>query len=489
MTGAGNGYLSGNMLVPFPFEDGQEMGWIVTSDSSSEPIQESEEALRSKAQEAFNRCFVDASLYILDSAFDGSMPEIGDVSFAGTSMSFTVFVGDSSTQLSVSASEKKFPVASGSAGWGSYVVVLSSEGIRGFCDLCESNGILPPSHGSSSSSSGREGNSSMKLCARCVTRERVGIRSIKVYDGVGDRSSGPHFVLSGDVAIVPGNNMTLSEPEDVENGIELSAVPGAGTGIVSCGCRGQSESDSTIISPDGHTRIFNDTCYDIEPGPVGTVVVDGETRRSRKLFIHAKCTSCCTCEMYASIVNDKLAALATAVRSAKSGISGILHEYESGVDAFNRRIYKPKLSDVTVTISGMPIGENLSPKLGNTGVKGKMGRCAFTAIVRNMSFACIDAKISSMTGTNTIVDAVATWSKADGSALTSKSKAKTGLSGSRFYLYPGRSLVINFVSVADEMVGSVGSSTYKGTIAVNLSYDGPRGSSGTLGNVTRSVEV
>ena len=179
--------------------------------------------------------------------------------------------------------------------------------------------------------------------------------------------------------------MVLSDPEDVENGIELSAVPGAGTGIISCGCRGQAESDSTIISPDGHTRIFNDTCYDIEPGPFGTVVVDGETRKSRKLVLHAKCTSCCTCDMYASIVNDKLAALATAVRSAKSDISSLLQTYESGVDAFNRRIYVPKLSDVTVTISGMPIGENLSPKLGGTGVKGKMGRCAFTAIVRNLS--------------------------------------------------------------------------------------------------------
>lgn len=489
MTGAGNGYLSGNMLVPFPFEDGQGMGWIVTSDSSSEPIKDSEEALRSKAQEAFNRCFADASVYVLGSAFDGRLPEVGNVSFSGTTLSFSIIVGDSSTGLSVSASGKKFPIVSGSTDWGSYVIVMSSEGISGFCAFCSSNGILPPSHGSSSSSSGREGNSSIRLCARCVTRERVGISSIKVYDGVGNRADGPQFVISGDVSIVPGNNMVLSDPDDFENGIELSAVPGAGTGIVSCGCRGQAESDSTIISPDGHTRIFNDTCYDIEPGPVGTVVVDGETRKSRKLVLHAKCTSCCTCDMYASIVNDRLAALATAVRSAKSEISSLLQTYELGVDAFNRRIYVPKLSDVTVTISGMPIGENLSPKLGGTGVKGKMGRCAFTAIVRNLSFAGINVKIASMTGTNTIIDAVAAWSKADGSALTSKSKARTGLAGSTFYLYPGRSLVVNFVSVSDEMVGAVGSSTYRGSISVNLSYEGIYGGSGTLGTVTRNVEV
>ena len=74
-------------------------------------------------------------------------------------------------------------------------------------------------------------------------------------------------------------------------------------------------------------------------------------------------------------------------------------------------------------------------------------------------------------------------------SLTSKSKAKTGLAGSTFYLYPGRSLVVNFVSVADEMVGAVGSSTYRGAISVNLSYDGIYGGSGTLGSVTRNVEV
>ena len=102
MTGAGNGYLSGNMLVPFPFEDGLEMAWMVPASVQ----QDRKASIRSAAQEAFNRCFADASVYVLGSAFDGRLPEVGNVSFSGTTLSFSIIVGDRSTGLSVSASGK-----------------------------------------------------------------------------------------------------------------------------------------------------------------------------------------------------------------------------------------------------------------------------------------------------------------------------------------------------------------------------------------------
>ena len=466
----GNGYLTGNMLIPFPFEDGQVLAW---PDKAEE------------AQLLLDRCFVDAGVSIHGADIADGWPSIGKLATGASWISFVLSAGGMERPITISATDARFPIVSGKADFGSYVIVASSEGIRDFLSFCSSNSISPPVPGSSSPSE-RVGDFFLRLCAKCVTRSPVGLTSIKVYDGVKAKSEGPHFVLKGDVAIKPGNNMLLSEPD--ENGIQIGAVPGAGMGVVPCMCEDNAVVKSPIMSPDGHTRIFNDTCYDIEPW-IETKNEGGVTERIGHIQLHAKCTACCTCAMYESIVNDRLAPLSAIVRQAKADIASRLSEYENAVKRFNQRLLRPTASDVRLSLSGMPVGANLSPKLAETKVKGKMGRCAFTAILRNSSYSVINATIYSLSGSDTVVEASASWSDADGTPRSKTGNAASDIIGQTFSIMPGMSLVITFVSVKNEMVGAASTGGYKGSISVGLSYSTENGPSGSLGIMRKSVEV
>lgn len=466
----GNGYLTGNMLIPFPFEDGQVLAW---PDKAEE------------AQLLLDRCFVDAGVSIHGADISDGWPSIGKLATGASWISFVLSAGGIERPITISATDARFPIVSGKADFGSYVIVASSEGIRDFLSFCSSNSISPPVPGSSSPSE-RVGDFFLRLCAKCVTRSPVGLTSIKVYDGVKAKSEGPHFVLKGDVAIKPGNNMLLSEPD--ENGIQIGAVPGAGMGVVPCMCEDNAVVKSPIMSPDGHTRIFNDTCYDIEPW-IETKNEGGVTERIGHIQLHAKCTACCTCAMYESIVNDRLAPLSAIVRQAKADIASQLSEYENAVKRFNQRLLRPTASDVRLSLSGMPVGANLSPKLAETKVKGKMGRCAFTAILRNSSYSVINATVYSLAGSDTVVEASASWSDADGTPRSKTGNAATDIVGQTFSIMPGMSLVVTFVSVKNEMVGAASTGGYKGSISVGLSYSTENGPSGSLGIMRKSVEV
>ena len=466
----GNGYLTGNMLIPFPFEDGQVLAW---PDKAEE------------AQLLLDRCFVDAGVSVYGADIADGWPSIGKLSTGASWISFVLSAGGMERPITISATDARFPIVSGKADFGSYVIVASSEGIRDFLSFCSSNSISPPVPGSSSPSE-RVGDFFLRLCAKCVTRSPVGLTSIKVYDGVKAKSEGPHFVLKGDVAIKPGNNMLLSEPD--ENGIQIGAVPGAGMGVVPCMCEDNAVVKSPIMSPDGHTRIFNDTCYDIEPW-IETKNEGGVTERIGHIQLHAKCTACCTCAMYESIVNDRLAPLSAIVRQAKADIASHLSEYENAVKRFNQRLLRPTASDVRLSLSGMPVGANLSPKLAETKVKGKMGRCAFTAILRNSSYSVISATVYSLSGSDTVVEASASWSDADGTPKSKTGNAASDIVGQTFTIMPGMSLVVTFVSVKNEMVGAASTGGYKGSISVGLSYSTENGPSGSLGIMRKSVEV
>lgn len=470
----GNGYLTGNMLIPFPFEDGQVLAW---PDKAEE------------AQLLLNRCFVDAGVSVYGADIADGWPSIGKLATGASWISFVLSVGGMERPITISATDARFPIVSGKADFGSYVIVASSEGILDFLSFCSSNSISPPVPGSSSPSE-RDGEFFLRLCAKCVTRSPVGLTSIKVYDGVKAKSKGPHFVLKGDVAIKPGNNMLLSEPD--ENGIQIGAVPGAGMGVVPCMCENNAVVKSLIMSPDGHTRIFNDTCYDIEPWI--------DTKGIGHLQLHAKCTACCTCAMYESIVNDRLAPLARLVRLLRTGgtdedgnnvtgLGELLTSYENAVKRFNQRLLRPTASDVRLSLSGMPVGANLSPKLAETKVKGKMGRCAFTAILRNSSYSVINATVYSLTGSDTVVEASASWSDADGTPKSKTGNAASDIVGQTFSIMPGMSLVVTFVSVKNEMVGAASTGGYKGSISVGLSYSTENDPSESLGIIRKSVEV
>lgn len=511
----GNGYLTGNMLIPFPFEDGQVLAW---PDKAEE------------AQLLLDRCFVDAGVSVHGADIADGWPSIGKLATGASWISFVLSAGGMERPITISATDARFPIVSGKADFGSYVIVASSEGIRDFLSFCSSNSISPPVPGSSSPSE-RVGDFFLRLCAKCVTRSQVGLTSIKVYDGVSIgsfytsergyavgsvcRRKGrffrcisavdvkgtwnddeweeveitdidPDFVLVNDVCVKPGNNMLLSEPD--ENGIQIGAVPGAGMGVIPCMCEDNAVVKSPIMSPDGHTRIFNDTCYDIEPW-IETKNEGGVTERIGHIQLHAKCTACCTCAMYESIVNDRLAPLSAIVRQAKADIASQLSEYENAVKRFNQRLLRPMASDVRLSLSGMPVGANLSPKLAETKVKGKMGRCAFTAILRNSSYSVINATVYSLAGSDTVVEASASWSDADGTPRSKTGNAASDIVGQTFSIMPGMSLVVTFVSVKNEMVGAASTGGYRGSISVGLSYSTENGPSGSLGIMRKSVEV
>ena len=465
MSCAGNGYLTGNTLVAFPFADDQCLNWPA-------------HVPRADAQLALQRCFADAAVSLNATAVtDDRWPCIGAFEVNGTTLSFVLSADGASVPISVAAGRTKFPIVSGRAPFGTYVLVLCAEALRDFCAA----GFPHPVTGNSSAS-WREGGCFLGLCQKCVTLTPIGLTSIRVFDGVNARAEGPHFVLRGDIAIKPGNNMRLTEYED-SLGLRLNAIPGAGLGVVPCGCTGGTEKKSPIFSPDGQTRLFNDTCYDLEPRLVA-VDKGGVVKRVGYLQIHAKCTACCTCDMYASLVNDRLAPLAGLVRKAKSDLAGLLSDYETAVAKFNRRLKNPTLEDVSVSLSGMPVGSNLGVKLGQTNVKGNMGRCAFTAIVRNSSFSSLSATIYALSGTDEIIEVSASWSDAAGNPESKTSDSTIGIIGQTFTLHPGRSLIVTFIAMRKELVGSVKTGGYSGTISVGLSS-----ASGSLGIVKKSVEV
>lgn len=474
MSCAGNGYLTGNMLVPFPFEDGQTLAW---SSGSSE--------LDAEAQRLLERCFADAFVNAYGADIEDGWPSIGGFSAGDSRMSFSICAGGMSASVTISDLASRFPILSGRAPFGSYVVVMSSEGLRDFLSFCSEKSISPPAPGSSSPSE-RDGVF-LRLCARCTAKSPSGLTSIRVFDGVNPKSSGPHFVLKGNISVIPGNNMLISDTD--ENGIQIGAVPGAGMGTVPCSCEDVASVKSPIMSPDGHTRIFNDTCYDIEPR-IESVIENGVVvKRIGHIQLHAKCTACCTCEMYESIVNDRLVPLSNAVRKARADIDMQLSDYESAVKRFNQRLTRPTLSDVRLSLSGMPVGANLSPKLAETGVKGRMGRCAFTATLRNSSYSVVTATVYSLAGSDVVAEVSASWSDENGVPKSKSGNSASDMVGQSFTVMPGMSLVIAFVSVKNDMVGAASTGGYSGSISVGLSYSSEGGRSGSLGILRKTVEV
>lgn len=473
MSCTGNGYLSGNMLIPFPFEDGETLSW---------------DRLASEAQTSLQRCFVDAAVNIRGTiASDNEWPYISICSVDENGMVFGIHACGRTSFEMATPSDKAFPIIRYSDLWGSYIIVVSSEGIRDFMSFCISNSISPPAPGSSSPT-GRGGGRFLRLCARCVNVAPQGVMSIRVFNGKDEKDSGPHFTLRGNVSVRPGNNMRFTR-SDEDNSMTFNAIPGAGDGIVSCGCKDKTVVASPLMSPDGHVRLFNDTCYDLEPGPLFYKDINGRSTPTRELKIHAKCTACCTCKMYESIVNDRLAAIFDNVKTLKSNMDGMLNKYENGVRIFNSRISAPSMSDITMSLTGMPIGRNLSPNIAGSGVKGKMSRCAFSAVIRNSSYAIIRASVHSISGTNSVVEISASYSDEAGKPKSISVDSAQGIIGKTLVILPGRSAVITFISSKDAMSGNAQTGGYHGEISVGISYNTREGRSGSLGTLSKEIDV
>ena len=468
MNSTGNGYLSGNMLSPFPFEDGYP--GVVNEDAA--------------VLDAIQRCFVDAGVYVVGlNDEDVSWPSIGMFTVSDGRLLFSLKVGDSTIEMSAAPSMERFQVISGKADWGTYVVTVSSEGISEIIGG-DSNFAHPVP--ALSSSTGLDGRFYLRLCARCVTFSPGGLKRILVYDGIGDKSDGPQYILSGEVSIVPGNNFILNNPDGVDAGIELCAKPGAGTGKNPCTCGGIGNTARRKDALEGHVRLFNDTCYDFEP------LDTCSESTTRVLKVHAKCTACCTCEMYKSIVDDRLAPIARVVRSVKDKIDSNLLDYEGAVEKFNDRIDSPNIEDVQMSLSGMPNFRNFSSELTNTCISGYMRRCVFTFTVRNTSYAVLSVRVLEVAGTDVVVGATAVWSSLEGAPASKKSDDAAGICAT-YNLAAGRSLVITYVSRTNAKSSSVPPALnewkFNGHVKVRLIGHKSDGSVVDLGVATRSISV
>lgn len=505
------------MLIPFPFEDGQCI-----------PVASGDELSR-ETQIMLNRCFVDASFVSVNTSVpEGEWPAIGDIGYECTrsvkSISFDVRAFGRVFRISQSACDDPFPIVSGHDGPVNYVITLSSEGIRDFCTFGESQELgspitlsSPPSTGCSSPS-WQGGVFWLRMCAKCVNVRQLSTYSIEVYDGMrpaefGTNGKGyligdicwrngfhrcvsavapwsswkdadwepisiqdvrPSFTLSGEVKLRSGNNIRMAGDDEDENSVELNAEPGAGLGRIPCQCDDKQIPWAILMAgPDGHMRIFNDTCYDLEPSTTTGV-----------LKMHAKCTACCTCEMYESIVNDKLAGIAKSVRESKGRIRKIVRSYDDHVKMFNSMMGSPRESDIDVTLSGMPIGANVSPKIKNKNVKGRMQRCSFTAVIRNSSFFTVTVSGLSISGTDSIVEASAAWSDSNGNPKSKSGDNASAITSGEYSVYPGRSLVIMFISAKNNMVNSVSTGGYVGRISASVYYG-----SSLVGSYSKSVSV
>lgn len=436
-----SGWLSGNRLRDFPLADGQPV-----------PVDDD-------VRTALFGCIVDAMVSV-SSPDDARSPRICNIGSDGTTFRVSVAMGQDFTPVSVSwsaAGQSEYPVVSGKTSWGFYTIVFSSEGIRDLGPL----DLVFPSSAALVSSSAEEG---LYFSPKAVNRASDGVSSIRVFDGVRPKEDGPHFVLGGDVLIRPGNNMTLGRYPDEgdEGGVEISAVPGAGMGVVPCRCSSAGVVSSGLKSEDGHVRLFNDTCYDLEPSTSSGV-----------LKIHAKCTACCTCDMYSSIVDDRLAVLSDSIRKARRDIQDALSVYEENVRAFNRRIASPEEEDIVVTMSGSALGKNMATKTNS--IAGSLDRASFRALVVNNAFVDVVITVTGMQSSGVIKDSTlnlgAARSVHGGGSLVDQS----------FVLSPGGCAAIAFVAVGRQLSTRAGAS-FTGSVSFSAEFRG-----NVFGTYTRSV--
>ena len=440
-----SGYLSGNRLRSYPLADGQDV-----------PLEDGKRQL-------LLGCIVDAMISIFDSD-DARLPRVCNISSDGTTLRLSIAVGEDEVPLSVawaSTRSTPYPIVNGPAPWGYYTMVFSSEGIR---DLGYMEPIFPSS-ATNDSSSAEEGFPGLYFSPRAICRSPEGLRSIMVYDGVQPKSEGPHFIVGGDVAIKPGNNIRLEDPagrgDDVD-GVVVSAIPGAGAGRVASVKNTANAVSSPLKSEDGHVRIFNDTCYDLEPSTANAGALPGHIK------IHAKCTACCTCDMYSSIVNDRLSVLFGLVKQAKGVINELKDKYETHVAMFNGRISKPSPEDIYVKLTGTAIGNNLSTKTPN--IKGSLSRASFRCIVRNDSFEAVSVTFvrNQASGNCTIED---TSLKTSGGVSQHVNGA---LRNYVFMLGPGEYASVNFVVFSNTWTSEAGGPAMTASVEVNADFGGQR---------------
>lgn len=406
-------YLTGNRYIRYPFSDDA----VTTADEDLSRL--------------LFGCFTDA---LVQSKHGTVSPKVTDITVSGHTLGFSLACDehpDSTIRLSCTHSPTRFPVISGQSDWCWYTFVMSSDGIRELeaYDAQDWSGT------------------SLALSDRCVGIDTPGVTELLVYDGAktidGRRLTWQEAVhsedftyVTGDVMLKPGYNMALEF--DGSNGVSLNARPGAGDGVAPCWCTSDKDKFKTpgLLGNDGHVRLFNDTCYDIIPYKSDDVGM---------LSAHVKCKACCTCDMYASIVNDRLIPLRNDILKDRKTVNDAYGLYEENVLKWNERIATAMPEDIVITSTGTPLDANGTNLNIMSHIKGKMDRCGFSLIMRNDSFVKVTMVLDSFISNGSPFEAQVSYMK-DGETpaieqvdLSSKSKPLF-----RIDLEAGRSAVLTY---------------------------------------------
>lgn len=452
-------YLTGNRRIRYPFED----------DSVIQQVSEQVSLC------AFG-CFVDAMVQMKPGVVSGN-PVVTALSSDSDFISFRLKCeGDTGPGVSINcaAATDKFPVISGSCAWCWYTFVMSSDGIR---ELSAAGGM-----------SGDE-DLELRLSDRCVGRQPPGVTSITVYGGkkikpgttrrytrqevldAGDYDK----VMVGDVKAKAGYNMTFFggsnrvqyETGSSERGIGhvvMNAIPGAGEGTIKCNCDDAVTYNTPgLLSPDGHTRLFNDTCYDLVP-----VLY---SRENGDLMLHVKCKACCTCEMYAEILTKKLVPLKDAVFSNKESLDGTLGTYEKYVRMWNDRIKNAAPEDIAISCTGVPLDAAATDiKAKGDNVTGMMNRCGFSFTVRNESFVTVSVLFSEFSSNGEPFDAQIGYMDSNMNPRITKVDIKSA--GGTATLPPGRSATLTLFIRLPDMVKTDRQSGFRASMRITASQSG-----------------
>ena len=394
-------------------------------------------------------CFLDAMIQLKG----GAEAYISGISVDGATLSFSLCQeGQESVRLTCTRSSKRYPVVSGECDWCWYSIVLSADGIR---EMGEANIELNP-------------DEKLPFASRCIGLMSNGVTSLVVYDGTGTNENGRRYTLSevlkdealanwrvkGDVALQEGYNAVIETgPESMvlDGGqvITIGMSPGAGAGVVPCWCDDNEVVYKTpgLICDDGHVRIFNDTCYDLQTDRDTSPGIGVGSEGFLK--IHEKCKACCTCEMYATVVNDKLIPMKDSVLKSRETLENTYTTYEKFVKDWNERLVTALPEDIIVSMTAVPL-EAAATNLYSSKTSGKMSRCGFSISVRNSSFVDIVIKLAGFYANGRVFEDRVNYMKTVSEPIVDK-LGLDALNGEKLEepleictLPPGRSLVFTY---------------------------------------------
>jgi len=379
-----NEYLTSNRKIRYPFIDDTVL--TAYDYSASSGSQEEEQVPNELSSYVFG-CFVDAMVQV-KTPYERIRPRITGIKITANTILFTLVGECEDTSVTVppvhlrcSRSLNHFPVITSESDWCWYVFVMSSDGIGEYSDY--------------SSQIGDISCNTLDLAQKCIGSSSIGLEALHIYGGEQGNPRytreeamlhDPDVIVSGNVKLKAGYNMRFSEKS---GNLALNAIPGAGMGVAPCDNKEECITFKTpgLLSADGHSRIFNDTCYDL--------VADRENDKHGYLYMHAKCKACCTCAMYEDIVNKRLIPLRDKISLARKSLNETLDTYEKNVDRWNERLSEAYPEDIVVTMTGSVLDAAATNVSGNR-VSGKMSRCGFSAVMRNDSFVPVKFTLDSI---------------------------------------------------------------------------------------------